>query len=312
LMKVFHSKRSEQGFVLVTVLVVIALLFPVIMVFYSKTQLNLVQAANFRDSIQAVRTARSGVEGAIGLLRSDDMTYDAKSDRWAMQFPTISVGGGTLEVKIDDEDGKLNINRIVAEKTSAVNADTDRQLRMLIKRLGGKPEIVDALIDWLDADNEVKGDNGAEDDYYKDLGYKPKNGPLDSIGELLLVRGFDEDLLSKKGLKNYITVAPTDGKINANTSPVEVLYGLHEELREGLVDEIVRYREERAFKDLTDLKNAIGITDTLYAKILPSIKVTSSYFAVRSRCTTGSVIKQVEAVLRRDSGSTQAIFWREF
>ena len=57
-------------------------------------------------------------------------------------------------------------------------------------------EISDAILDWLDADDTPR-DNGAESDYYASLTppYAPRNGPIQSIEELLLVRGVTPQLL---------------------------------------------------------------------------------------------------------------------
>ena len=50
-------------------------------------------------------------------------------------------------------------------------------------------EIADAMLDWIDEDDEIR-EYGAEVDYYSSLDppYAPKNGPLESVEELLLVR----------------------------------------------------------------------------------------------------------------------------
>jgi type II secretory pathway component PulK len=113
-------------------------------------------------------------------------------------------------------------------------------------------------------------------------------------------------------LKDYITVAPTDGKLNVNTADKETLYDFHDEIREGLIEEIVAYRNENEYQKITDIKNAIGITDTLYAKITPFLKVNSSIFSVNSKYTVGKVSKSVDAVLKRDGKSITVVSWREF
>jgi len=303
---------NEKGFVLIIVMLVIALLFPIVIAFNTRTQVNLLQAGNFRDNVQALRLARSGVDGAIGLLKMDDPAYDALTDQWAMAFPAIAVGEGKLTVKINDEDSKININQLVNSNGVDVNVNVENRLRKLITRLGGKQEVVDALIDWMDINTEPFGSHGAEDEYYKTLGYYTKNGALDSLDELYLIKGFNKDLLVDKGLKDYITVAPTDGKINVNTAQIEVLYDLNEEIREGLIDEIIRYRNEKEFKNVMDVKNAIGINDTLYATIAPYIKVNSTIFTVHSKYTIDKVTKNVDAVLRRDGMNVTIISWREY
>ncbi len=71
-----------------------------------------------------------------------------------------------------------------------------------------------ALLDWLDPDNDTAGsssgsyscDGGAEKDYYTQLDqpYEPRNGPLESIGELRLIRGMTPAMYRK--VAPYLTV----------------------------------------------------------------------------------------------------------
>jgi general secretion pathway protein K len=312
--------RNEEGFVLVTVLLVIALLFPVVIAFNSRVQLNLLQAENFRNSVQSLRMARSGVEGAIAILQADDVTYDSNKDKWAMALPALAVADGVLDVKVTDEDSKLSLNALVGQTGTDVNKDVEARLRSLITKLGGKPEIVDALIDWIDTDDAVTGSGGAEDEYYTDAGYRAKNGPLDSVDELLLVKGFDKELLFEKRLADFVTVAQTDGKINVNTAPVETLLavlgtrtpGLATPLSESDVEDLVRYREENEFKTVEDVNRVIKISTTQAGAIAGLIKVNSSFFTVRSKFTTGKIARQVEAMLKRDGNTVATMSWREY
>jgi hypothetical protein len=56
--------------------------------------------------------------------------------------------------------------------------------------------VADAILDWLDPDDEPR-ELGAEVDYYSGLTppYGAKNGPVDTVEELLLVRGVTPQLL---------------------------------------------------------------------------------------------------------------------
>jgi len=49
------------------------------------------------------------------------------------------------------------------------------------------PYLVDAIMDWRDTD-DLEGVNGAESKYYEPLGYTAKNGPIDDLKELLLIK----------------------------------------------------------------------------------------------------------------------------
>jgi hypothetical protein len=67
---------------------------------------------------------------------------------------------------------------------------------MLLSLPGMTPDVADAILDWLDSDDDTR-DFGAEADYYSRLQppYLPANGPLESIEQLLLVRGVTPELL---------------------------------------------------------------------------------------------------------------------
>jgi general secretion pathway protein K len=323
--RLLRSKRafpvpSDEGFVLITILLVIAVLFPLVLAFNSRVQVNLLQADNFRNSIQAVRLARSGVEGAMAILKADDPGYDTPRDTWALDFPPLGIGEGKVEVKIKDEDGKIPINLLLLPNGIDINKEVEQRLRSLITRLGGRPEVVDALVDWIDVDDRATGTDGAEDEYYKKLGYKCKNGPIDSLDELALVRGFDKELLFDRNLRNYLTAAQTDGKINVNTAPTEVLYALlgtqttalAQPLTDSDVEDIVRYRDEHELKNIQDLNAVVKITTTQTGNIASLIKVNSSFFTVSSKCSLGKIVSNSEALLQRDGKNITTLSWREF
>ena len=59
---------------------------------------------------------------------------------------------------------------------------------------GMTEDTADAILDWLDEDDETR-ELGAEIDYYSGMGYQCKNGQLGTIEELLLVKGVTPDLL---------------------------------------------------------------------------------------------------------------------
>src|SRR5436853_5224849 len=57
------------------------------------------------------------------------------------------------------------------------------------------PSVADSILDWIDTDNGTHL-NGVESDYYEGLEppYSAKNGPLDDLSELLLIRGVTQDI----------------------------------------------------------------------------------------------------------------------
>jgi len=356
----YRAHSNEEGFVLVTVLIVIALLFVLVLKFNSGAQLSLTQAENFRNSVQAVRMARSGVQGAVAVLKASDPTYDSPKSTWAMGIPGLALAQGILTVNIVDEDCRMPVNNLVwsptqaaaatsttstgtsastsstattgqgqtttattataataAKATETVNKDLNTQLRALVTSLGGNQEVIDSLTYWLDTDI-VTGVASTDASYYSAQGYQAKNGPLDSLDELLLVRGFDKELVDDRGLQDYLTVAPTDGKLNINTASQAVLQivlgtqtsALAQPLGQADVADLVQYRNQHEIRNLSDIM-AVKISQGDLSKITPLIKVNSTYFTVTSKYTIGKVVKSVEALLKRSGSTVSIVSWRE-
>ncbi len=343
------TPNNEKGFILVTVLLVIAVLFPLILAFNSKVQLNLIQAENYRDSIQALRLARRrrgghrGLEAGRSQLRSLRDDWSASFRRWPSarvrwRSPSSTrirdtpqqPGGRTKETEATttESESQTAANTApaaktqttqAAQQTSQVDNNLKARLGALITRLEGKPEVADALADWLDTDSDVTGDQGAEDDYYRQNGYRCKNGALDSVRELSLVRGFEPDWLRAKGLSRFVTVAPTDGKVNVNTasrrSCIRVgtkTADLPQPLSESDIEELVRYRDQHDLKTVKDITLAVKISDDQAGKAGPLIKVNSAYFTITSKYTIGRVVKHVEALVVRNGDKVTVRSWREF
>src|SRR5262245_14518963 len=93
---------------------------------------------------------------------------------------------------LEDESTRLNLNVLLILDKQA--AGSGRTLLMGIP--GMTEDVADAILDWMDTDDEPR-EFGAEVDYYSSLDppYGAKNGPVDTVEELLLVRGVTPQLL---------------------------------------------------------------------------------------------------------------------
>ena len=91
-----------------------------------------------------------------------------------------------------DESSKLNVN--VLPQVDNLLADGGRTLLMALPAM--TEETADAIMDWIDTNDEPR-DYGVEASYYTSQSppYTCKNGPLESIEELLMVRGVTPELL---------------------------------------------------------------------------------------------------------------------
>lgn len=108
--------------------------------------------------------------------------------------PNLDSDGFTAGFRygLEDESSRLNLNSLVIADTYATNGGRE----MLMSLPGMTVDIADAIMDWIDEDDDTR-EFGAEFDYYQSLGspYEPNNGPFNTVEELLLVRGVVPELL---------------------------------------------------------------------------------------------------------------------
>ena len=134
----------------------------------------------------AVVGVRFGIEDESSRLNLNALLTMAEDSRSAP-----SSTGGT-----DAESAEIAENAEDAEAAGESGASTGGPRDVLMALPGMTESIADAILDFLDEDDEPR-EFGAEADHYTALvpAYRPKNGPLESIEELLLVRGVTPQLL---------------------------------------------------------------------------------------------------------------------
>ena len=252
-----------------------------ISVFYISNK-NLERTEGLKDYVVSYHAAVSAVKIALNFLRNDNNGFDGVGDDWAKPI-YYNYRGISISMRISDECGKLNVNRILQPRYYNV-------AKRLFERLGYSQELLDSLKDWIDRDN-LPSDYGVEDYYYESLGYRPSNAPLKSLGEIYYVKGFSEK--SVKKLLNYLTVYGS-GKINVNSASKELLLSLSERMSEGIADSII---ESRPIKRLEDLKEFMD--RELYYEILPLITNRCDYFEIVVTASYGDFTSTVKAFTDR-------------
>ncbi|MBE9504951.1 MAG: general secretion pathway protein GspK, partial [Proteobacteria bacterium] len=176
-MKVFFGKffrrsdAGEKGFALLAVLVILAILTPLVVNFSYSARVQMAGADYFSSKIKSREVARAGLESAIQALKRDNEKYDAFNEDWGRfaelsQFSGSFFDEGSFAGRIDDEEGKLNINDLVS--SGAPNPVMVEQVERFFELKDINIDLIDGIIDWLDEDSETKL-MGAETDYYNTL-----------------------------------------------------------------------------------------------------------------------------------------------
>ena len=307
--------QRERGFALVITLVITALLVALTVQFIDDVFVETSSAHNYIDGQQASLMANSGVDGAIQLIRLSltGRTYTTLVDPWAKPLQ-IEDEKGSLRVTIEDESARINLNRTARDLGKAEDSFYFQAAARLFKRSGVPLDLLDALADWQDLnDDPLPG--GAETAHYMKLKqpYKAKNGKLRTVEELLLIRGFDMPSLAR--IKPFVRVYPEaeladSNKININTAPREVLAALADDMSDDLARQITDYRITNPFKATGQLSNVPGL-ESIASRLQLYTSVTSSLYRITSEARVGETVRTVEAVV--DLQSTQPfLYWREY
>jgi len=247
--------RSERGFALLGVMLVVALLTVVVLELTVAMRLEASAGRSFKDQLVASHLAEAAVQQALQEV-SSQAPIPAVDERGGLVFyrivpgsarparlpvlrrERVPFGGGEFSYRITDEQARLNLN-------SAPPARVSRLLQAMGLDRRERDVVVDSLQDWKDADDLVHA-NGAESlDYYLKLPvpYHARNAPLQDPAELLQIRGVTRELYEgqegRPGLAELTTVFGRD-VVNINTAPGPVLAALG--LSEAEITDVVQSR----------------------------------------------------------------------
>jgi len=272
--------NTRSGVALLIVLWVITILVVLVMSFTLLTRTEANSTVFFRDNVQKKLFAEASLERAIMELHFRQVYKDqsiilegGETARIDGRNYDATIGTGRYSYRLFNESGKINLNRMGARSGVILNN--------LLVNLGVAKEkadvIVDSILDWIDTD-DLKRINGAESEYYQSLPnpYKAKNGRLDTLEELLLIKEMSPDILfgtkEQKGLINFVTIYSTTVRVNINAAPKEVLMAMPG-MTEDIVNRIIDLRESTEFKTVRDIQSVAGIN---YSSLVRFVDVTES------------------------------------
>jgi general secretion pathway protein K len=314
------DRRNERGVALLVTLLVLVLVVALAHEIFRIGARAAQTGAYGRDSIRCALLAEGGIGAARVALRQDarDNSYDTLDEIWSRPAPPIDLGDGTAKVSIEDEERKINLNRLVLPNGNAPDEQRLAVFRRLLDTLGVDGAVADSVVDWLDNDDSPRV-GGAESAYYLGLPYpyRAKNDLLDTVGELRLVRGVTPEVFEK--LRPHVTVL-SSGKVNLNTAPKEVLMSLSAgtdaadagAIDAGTADAILSYRKDHPFTKPEEIGNVSPFLRELYrrTRIRDIVDVSSTTFHVRSTGEFGDTARTVDAIGIRSGNGIQWRFWR--
>ena len=317
--------NDDSGVTLILTILIISLIVSVSLHFhkYMWSELDAAEASQCNVKLRCI--AKSGFNYALSLLYEDisNNDFDSMQDNWADSSSIAEESSsmfeeGSFDLVIRDLSGRINVNSLVNSE-----GDFDPRQKELLERFLCSEEfdinpeevsdILDAIKDWIDPDDEITR-FGAESGYYESLEnpYKCRNGSLESLEELALIKGITNDLLfgsgDKPGIIGFLTIYG-DGKINLNTAHPMVLRSLSDDIDQEMIDDLIAYREENE-QDLGDklwYKDALGTEEDNFNQEI--ISISSNHFEIESRSNMDNRGMVLKSVVKRGGGNFIIMKW---
>jgi len=226
------ARLRQRGIALVLVMWAGVLLAVVLSSFILERHSEMLVMHNSLSMARAEAIADAGVQRAVWEMYRTDNAPDAWKRDGTVQHWTFD--GVPVRVEIRDESAKIDINTA-----------SDALLRGMFLSIGMSDDeaahIVDAILDWRDADS-LKRPNGAEEPEYRAAGlpYKPANAPFQAIEELQLVLGMRPEIYRR--IAPMITVFSRQPGVNPALASRDVLLAIPGTTSD-VVDQYIALRE---------------------------------------------------------------------
>jgi general secretion pathway protein K len=302
--------RGERGVAAVTAILVVAVAASAASFMLAQHSAMIDQTSLVAARAQAELFADAGLDWARGVLADDAQRtggVDSLGEGWAQPIAGLPVERAVVAGAIADEQGKLNLNNLVIGGRS----DWDyRILQRLLKELGLPVELADAVMDWIDADQDLTGNGGAENAYYLALKrpYRASNQPMAQVDELYRVRGFDAGTVRR--LRPHVTALPVRTAVNINTATPELLAAIFDGKVAGdVLAARLATRTTTPFRSAMEISQWAPRADPRVAG--GDLGVRSDFFSVRVHVAQDEVRIASEALVQRNPQSgTVSFVWR--
>lgn len=276
------SLHSQRGSALILALLIAGVVAALAVEMGTTFDLVARRAENQSRQSRAAQFLLGAESLAVQVLSSDalESEVDHLGELWASPLPPLDIPQGWLSLRIADDQGRFNVNNLLAKTPYFEDLSAPPQLRFspsqkqfirLLQSLEQHPvseanaiAITEALVDWIDPDDRVSGTGGAESLFYaaEQPRYDAGNRLLSDLSELRLVRHFSDELLG--AIRPLIVALPHPTGLNLNTAPASVLRAVNasgslQPLSTDKAELIVQHRANQAFYQPAELAAVAGL-----------------------------------------------------
>ncbi len=283
--------------------------------------------------------------GILSMLATvgEESEFSIDEDEESDSMDTDSFLSGECSAVSESEHTKISIN-MLRNKLNKKDAQVTRLLLGFLanpsferhyqeddlngSRVEEPQELVGAIMDWIDRDNNSAvselSDEGRAYDLLPDT-YRIKNAPFDSVAELQLVHGVDDEFYSL--LRDHVTIHNDGTAIELATASLERIWlGLLATVPENVpIDEIfvhpgfVPLQEALAelkgagammgitvniasLKALVEQVGLTGFFDTAAFSEIFTDKTSTTWYKIKAEGRVGNAVKRIESIFQANEG----------
>ncbi|MGS2724495.1 type II secretion system minor pseudopilin GspK [Porticoccus sp. GXU_MW_L64] len=326
----------QQGVSLILALLIVAAVGAMAVYMNRDVDRGLRFAENRQFAAQGMQLFAGGEEAAVFYLTEDlnNNQVDHLGEPWAQAY-SFPVEIAVIQLALEDMQGRLNINNLqgrVADRNSKPLHDRftvpQRRFIRLLQSFeepaldqNQAVEITEAVIDWLDPDDDTTGFGGAESSFYQSAatpGYRPANREMLSVSELRLVKGVTPELYQL--LTPHLCALPAGTPVNVNTASAHVLRTLN--ISDQLTplspedgDEILSRRGTNGHEDLDAFLDTALLSDlqdraAREGQFLSTdeLSVSTGYFMLRTEAVVAQRRNYSQSLLHRSADGVRVVY----
>jgi general secretion pathway protein K len=307
--------RRQRGVALITAVLIVALATILAINVTFRGMVDQRRSANLFAFDQGFEVALGAEAWAADFLRQDaqESQQDHLAETWAQTMPPLPIdeGVGTVEGRLEDMQGRFNLNNLVFSDGTP-NPQAIEQFERILSMLDLEPTWAVAIADWIDSDINPGFPDGAEDTVYTgmDPPHLAANMPITRTSELLVLPEFGVDRYRR--LQPYVTALPAGTRLNVCTAPGVVLDSLSENQRQFSLNpqDLATRRKDGCFPTLEDLRGTLDAAR--YDQVKDTIGESSSYFRATVWVTIGTTQFTLYSLLARGGAGSIKPLLRSF
>jgi general secretion pathway protein K len=312
----FTGPGRQRGVALITAVLIVALATILAINVTFSSMVDQRRSANLFSLDQGFEIALGAEAWAADFLRKDaqQSQQDTLAEVWAQALPPLPIdeGIGTIEGRLEDMQGRFNLNNLLF-KDGTPNTAAVEQLTRILTMLEIEPSWATIIADWIDADVNPGFPDGAEDAVYTGLDppHLTANMPITRVSELMSLPEFGFERYQR--LRPHVAALPVGSLLNVCTASDVVLDSLFQPAEKHYSADPKYLPEQRkagCFPTVNDLQGALS--QTAYDAVKDTLAEQTSYFRATAWVTIGTTQFTLYSLLARGGAGSVRPVLRSF